>query len=333
MERDQRLEDDENSALVVWGDCISISSDSEDSQSTSDSEIELNFGFEIELTSSFDGERIKSFYKFCSGSFNSKTFEEIELLAHTNMRQFVLYRNYVSCFANGVDPSLFADLFNKNNSLFFVVEERRNNSWTFQSSSACVGTKKFVMVVDWGRRKDNIITFNLEFNEETLLKVMRNSESAFAMIIEDYKVSTRRVIKFDEKMILNWKEDEVALAVDSDELSNENENSNERQLRNMRKPGKKQKGKPMIKKISDQLATKRSGAPKLPCIYPNCDYSDYKFKMLHHYVAHDKTNEVFLKIFKNLLERVVCSYCRKVIRGTALKRHMRSVHRIHRNLC
>lgn len=306
-------------------------SDNEVSTSTNGSEIKIDFGMEIELTSAYDKERIRSYYKCVCGQFNDKAFDEMEMLFNTDPRKFVLYRNIVACFANGLDSSLIAELFHKAESLLFVVEEKSENSWSLQSSSAFVGTKNFVMMVNWDN--PSIKRFNMEFDEETLRRVFQTPNEPFSMINEKFQVTRRMIIKFDDSMIVNWKQNEVEIYSCCSDA--ENNKSNFRILGSRDNDEKltaeeREKLIPTIESLMNQIQAKCSGgAPKYCCLYPKCSYKDHKYKLLQHYVLHNEANRVLLTNWKKKPKQI-CHLCGKMLLGLQkhhLNRHLKSIHK------
>ena len=245
-----------------------FSSNEELLEESSDCEIKIDFGMEIELTSAYDANKIKLYYLCCGQQFNNESFYKMEGLFERDIRKFILYRNIVACFANGLDASIIDDLFYKTKRIFFVVQEKRVHVWSLQASSAFVGTKNYVMMVNWDNPSAK--TFNMEFDEITLKKVFKNIDGPFGMINEG-TIKRRKIIKFDEAMVVDWKENEV----ETKQLLND------------------LKQTPTIQDLIKQIKTKSNGgAPKHLCMYPNCNYRNHKYKLVEHYCEHDNFNHV-----------------------------------------
>lgn len=167
---------------------------------------------ESELTSAFCKERINFFYEInTSTNFDQQSFSEMEKLKECDLKKFVLYRNAISCFANGLDPAHFVDLFHRDEPLLFVMEEKRKNLLTFTKNSAFSKTKNFTMAVN----KNNSLTykFSLELNEEFFLKIIKNLDGSVAMIksrdCSNFQPSS--VINFERGMAINWQNCDVKL--------------------------------------------------------------------------------------------------------------------------
>lgn len=175
-------------------------------------DIKLTLGTEIELTSSFSKERIKFFYELnTSTHFGQQSFNEMEKLKEFDLKKFVLYRNAISCFANGLDPAHFVNIFHGYEALLFVMEEKRENLLTFMKSSTFSKTKHFTMAVN----KNNSLTYNfsLELNEEFFLKIIKNLDGSVAMIKsrDCSNFQTTSVINFEKGMVINWRNCDVKL--------------------------------------------------------------------------------------------------------------------------
>lgn len=303
---------------------IGCSSDSFNScECCAESEIEIVFGMEIELTSAYDEKRIKSYYASCAGQFNNESFEKMEKLFVSDFRKFVLYRNIIACYGNGLDSTLFGELFYKTKSLLFVVEEKRKNVWSLKSSSAFVGTKNFEMMINW----DNIgiKRFDMEFNHESLLKAFQTVNESFAMIKENPQVGRRKIIRLETVMTINWDENEVEMIQPLNDSIRDYSKRRSRQKVNSKI---KRKSQPTLKELQDQINKKYGGSPHLSCLYPKCSYKNFKIQLLEHYKSHDKSNNRLIYYNGNLQIRSKrCQYCKKVIYSGNLTRHFRSVHK------
>lgn len=228
---------------------------------------DLDFGMEIHLTSAYDTNRIKSFYPITE-SFAKEKFKKMENLVDTDLRRFVLYRNIVACFANGLESSLTEDLLRNTKPLIFAVKKKSQNVWSLQASSAFLGTKYFAILIDCEKTKLETKRFNLEFDEQTLSKAFKTRDGSFAMISEDNKIFKKKIIKFDKASIeINWQDNEVKITPTN----------------------------PSRLDLLDQLSVFRSKNQKVSCLYPRCSFYGSKLKMIPHYITHDNANAEFFK--------------------------------------
>ena len=171
---------------------------------------QIVFGMEIELTSAFDKEKIKSYYKVStleSAQMGHEDFNSMENLLNCDVRKFSLYRNAISCFANGIDSSLMLELYHNSTQMFFEVAEIEENSWRFETSSALLGTRNFKMTT---RSR----TFNLELNKETLKEILRAGDDTIGLIEQnENNLYYKKVMTFNKTMKIKWKSDDVQLKI------------------------------------------------------------------------------------------------------------------------
>lgn len=272
------------------------------SDQRSDDDFTIEFGLEIEFTSAYNKERIKSYYTSCCGDlFKNEAFEKMENLLKTDLRKFVLYRNIISCFANGIDSSEIMELFRNSKPLLFIVKKEKENFWSLQTDSAFVQSKYFKITTE-GR---NCRKLKLEFNYETLLRVFETFDGSFAMISGNNKILRNKLINFEREMKMNWDENCVEMI-----------------------RAKQQKGAtsernviPSFQDLLNQLQERATS--KISCLYPDCTYRNFKYSLLSHYLSHHRANSEL----RRASNKKSCPLCKKMISKSNVKRHMDKRHK------
>lgn len=298
-------------------------------------DFDLSFGMEIEFTSALDKDRIRSFYQ--ASTYESAQlgheFDAIERLIDSNLRSFVLYRNAISCFANGLESSLMLELFHNSKQLHFVVTERGRNSWSFNSTSAFVETKYFKM-------SSGLKTFNLELNEEWLKKLFRSRDETIALIQQDGdKINLENVVLIDQRMEINWERDEIKLTdlqptilayVSNDEKTFVlDESANTSMLIEIEQKPKHPSAPPASKNLLQQLfmqGYQKRNALVLRCLYPNCSFEATRLKLKEHYIEHDTSNQLVLKVLRRNHKSIVkCCICKQMVEVNQLNEHFETL--------